>query len=139
MKKLLVLIVIFAFAVPAMAADLDEYVETIFIQPFHILAPGGTFIDSSNLSTGWPPDMDAWLIWCSGGGTLNITVADLNVQNTIFGILWQSGVGFVDANRCLTPCTFTLTANVPATGGFFIAFIGYSGGGNGYDILGSLQ
>jgi len=134
MKKYFVMIAVLAIAVPASSADFAGAT----VQPLQILSPGGAFNDFSPLTGCWPPDIDTWPIFCSGGGTLNVSISDFYVPgNVIFATIYEVFSGtWILPSGCLTPCTFALTAPVTGTGAFFLVFVGYlpECSPEGYDI-----
>lgn len=111
MKKLLVLIAVFAFVIPATTADAEGQ-GADDILAVEVLYPGDQESYSGNLYGSWMLDQDFWIFIVVGDGHLSVTVEDCcTLGDTIGGILFRTFHGIVDWGYASSPETVTLQSS----------------------------
>jgi len=139
MKKMLILIVIVAFAAPALAANevpgLEKYDE--ILGPY-VMYPGDMFSSDTSIHGPWPTYYDIWIFLCIGTGTVEVAITDCCIMgDTMIALLLQYGIGFLDWALGTSPASAIVSAPVSTWGIYFIVtgFYACPGGfGAGYYI-----
>jgi len=141
MKKILVLIVIVAFA---SIAGADGKVDGDAIrsgwQGVVTLYPGDYFSSSSVLYADAWTDWDAWGFVCIGAGTFTSTITDCCIMgDTMISLVKDFLTGqWVGYDWCTSPCEAVVSVSQTGAFGVYMVLTGYlaspSGYGSGYDI-----
>lgn len=105
MKKLLILVTVFAIAAPAMAAYAEEEGPGgIYLT---VMYPGDTFSSSATLD--WPFDYDIWTFILVGNGLLSVTLEDDGfMSDTMIAFIYHGLFGLRDWGWATSPDTLLL-------------------------------
>jgi len=128
MKKILVLIAIFAFAnIAGVHGNMDGVASRSGWHGVYTLYPGDYYSYTGILYDDWPTEWDGWGFVCIGAGTFTANTVDCcDMGDTMINLVkdYLSGQ-WVDYDYCTSPCTATVSAGHTGAYGVYMVLTGY--------------